>query len=346
MIRHRRHTGRGLIAAVVTLAAMCGARREALSAPWRQQAVARDSSGPRAGHLRVTEAAVWHPTEAVVKGIQSECAAAAAAQYGQCFIKGMQEKGAPPGAVEFARTLDATGHGGAGFVEDFTEGGPVAVAHVVFPGRKFSREGWLLVNGSPSPIDVDDLTLLPLQDVKSDMIFQEIRRTFSKATVFSESRQQPSPPLVPRAGEAQEFLVNYQLLDGCATCKRVGSVQFAFDFTSSARFEGASLRGVWMSPDQGSLAPVGMDKDFHIHLVADHDAGYKWQLASPLDERFVSLVSTTYAAHAGQAGNIGVEDWTFHPRAPGRTIIRFQKVRPGETNPPRDRRFFFVVTVR
>ncbi len=303
------------------------------------------STGGSRSHAPVGSAAIWHPGTAALKAIRSDCSQPDP-EFGPCFIKGMQENGASPSAIAFARSLQADGKSGVGYMKDLTEGGHVAVAQVVFPRPQGSREAWLLVNGSPSPIDVDDLSLLPMTDVRSDMVFREIRRTFTKVGVYSEPRSEPSPALIPRAAEAQEFLVNYALLNACGTCKRVGTAQFAFDFEGNGKFEGVSLRGVWMTPDQGTLAPVSMVKDFHFHLVADHAAGYRWQLASPLDERFVSLVSTTYSTPNGKAGIPGVEDWVFHPRAPGRTIIRFQKVHPGEKIVPRERRFFFVVTIQ
>jgi len=333
---------RAVIALVLASSLMTRLRTPALPVP--QIAAGSPANAPPALE-QSTGASAWHPGDAAVKAIRAQCGQADPQQYGQCFIRGMQEHGASPEAVAFARRL-ATGKSGAGYMEDFTEGGRVGVAHVVFAQRDRSREAWLLVNGSPSPVDVDNLSLLPLADVRSDIVFQEIRRTYTRASVFAEPRSAPSPPLVPRPAEAQEFLVNYALLDGCGTCKQVGSAQFAFDFAGNGRFEGVSLRGVWMTHDQGTLAPVNMTKDFHIHLVADHAAGYRWQLASPLDERFVSLVSTTYSRPEAKSSTPGVEDWIFHPRAPGRTIIRFEKVHPGEKNPPRDRRFFFVVTVQ
>lgn len=312
-------------------------------------AIFQGAAGPSGSALRtqdrVTRASVWRPSDAVLQAIRSECGKADPRQFGQCFLKGMQEHGAPAEAIVFARSL-AMGKNGVGYLEGFTEGGRVAVAHVVNVQRDASREGWLLVNGSPSPVDVDNLSLLPMSDVRSDIVFQEIRRNYARASIFPEPQSDSSPPLVPRAGDAQEFLVNYALLDGCRTCKRIGSAQFAFDFAGSGRFEGVSLRGVWMTREQGTLAPVSIMKDFHIHLAADHSAGYHWQLASSLDQRFVSLVGTTYSTPDARSGTPGIEDWTFHPRAQGRTIIRFEKVRPGEKNPPRDRRFFFVVTVQ
>jgi len=322
-----------------------------LTMPLRTPGLAADQArtGPRASASRtperVTGASVWRPGDAALKAIRSKCGQAAPREYGECFIMGMREHGASPEAIAFTRAL-AAGRSGPGYIEDFTEGGRVAVAHVVFPGQDRSRGAWLLVNGSPTPVDVDNLSLLPLAEVRSDIVFQEIRRTYTRASVFAEPRSDPSPPLIPRPAEAQEFLVNYALLDGCGTCRRVGSAQFAFDFDSNGRFEGASLRGVWMTRDQGTLAPVSITKDFHIHLVADHSAGYRWQLASPLDERFVSLVSTTYSTPEAKSGTLGVEDWIFHPRAQGRTIIRFEKLLQGEKNPPRNRRFFVVVTVQ
>lgn len=333
---------RGFIAIVAALSAI-GALQ--MPAPAISRAAAGSLSDASRPPAQIAGASAWHPSDAALKAIRSACRQADPRQYPPCFLKGMQDHGASPDAIAFARKL-ATGSAGVGYIEDFTEGGRVAVAHVVFVRRDASREAWLLVNGSPSPVDVDNLSLLPLADMRSDIVFQEIRRTYAKAGVFAEPRPDPSPPLVPRPGGAQEFPVDYALLDGCPACKRVGSAQFAFDFAGDGKFEGASLRGVWMTRDQGTLAPVSMTKNFHIHLAADHSAGYQWQLASPLDERLVFLVGTSYSTPDAASGTPGVEDWVFHPRAKGRTIIRFEKVRPGEKNPPHDRRFFFVVTVQ
>lgn len=334
---------RGLrVIMIAVLLAGGGARSQGPPAGRSLEASGTTSSRAARGPQHVSKSAVWNPTEAVLNVIRSECGPS---QDGQCFVEGMQKHGASADAVTFARTLERT-KSGVGYMKDFTEGGRVAVARVVFPWRANPNEAWLLVNGSPSPIDVDDLPLLPLGSVKADMIFQEIRRTFTRVAVFSDPRTQASPPLVPRPGNAQEFLVNDSLLDGCRTCRQVGAVQFAFDFTGDGKFEGVTMRGVWMTPDQGQLAPVAVGRDFHIHLVADHSAGYSWQLASPLNESLLALVDKTYSSREGQPGNTGVEDWVFHAQAPGRSIIRFKKVRPGEQNPPRDRRFFFVVTAR
>jgi len=341
-----RRNASGSIRRFVALLLAFGALGAASAAGRHQQRPASGSRRASRSRLQVSAASVWHPNSAALKAIRSECSQTDTSRYGECFLKGMEERSASASAVAFARTLQNSSKEGVGYMKDFTEGGHVAVAQVVFPGREASREAWLLVNGDPSPIDVDDLALLPMADVRSDIVFQEIRRTYARVSVFGDSRSEASPPLVPRAAEAQEFLVNYALRDGCPACKRVGSAQFAFDFEGNGKFEGVSLRGVWMTPDQGTLAPVSMTKDFHFHLVADHPAGYHWELASPIDERFVSLAGMTYSPADSKTGTPGVEDWTFHPRAPGRTIIRFQKVRPGEKTATQERRFFFVVTIR
>ncbi|HUI40694.1 MAG TPA: protease inhibitor I42 family protein [Terriglobia bacterium] len=292
---------------------------------------------------RVTPAVVWNPEAAAVTSIREACAKGGAGRFTACFIEGMGPHGASPEAVAFARLLARRTHGELGYAINFTEGGRVAVVHAAFPQRKTAPEVWLLVNGSPGLIDVDDRSLWPLPKVQADLIFQEIRRTFPKAEVRQGDRAEASPPLVPKPNGGQEFLVNYSLLNGCATCKLAGHAQFAFDF-EGGRFSGARLVGVWMTPDQGQLAPVAAGSNFTIHLVADHAAGYSWKIVSIVNGQLLKHTGTDYRAPAGQAAKDGVEDWHFQSLAPGRSIIRFQKAQSGAKGKAPPKNFYFVVT--
>jgi predicted secreted protein len=309
----------------------------------------------------VTASVVWKPDGAALKAIEEECGRGTPSGFAACFTNGMRAHGASSEAVAFAQQLAASGRG-LGYVTDFTEGGKVAVAHAVFlaPGRPNGepRQAWLLVNGTPPAVDVDELSLLPQQSAEGDLILQEIRRSYPKAGIYGGERTAASPAMMSRQEGGQRFPVTYALRSGCQSCEEVGNAEIAFDFSADSKFQGATLLGMWMRKDMGTLVDVQSGRDFYLHLPSDHSAGYSWQLASPLDEKLLKLVSKDYFEPGGQSGQsgqsdqvgkvgkTGIEKWTLHALAPGRTIVRFQSVQPGETNPPPDRKFFFAVTVQ
>ena len=300
--------------------------------------------------LRVTAATVWKPDAAALKAIEQRCEGGNPSSYVSCLVKEMRAHGASPEAVAFAQQLAANGGRGPGFAVDFTEGGRVAVAHILFPARlppgDRPAQGWLLVNGSPGLIDVDDPSLLPGPIVDGDLILQEIRRSYSKAGIYGDERTTASPAMMVRSDGGQRFPITYSLRNGCRSCEEVGNAEVAFDFSADGKFQGATLLGMWMRRDMGTLVAVQAGRDFYLHLPSDHPAGYSWQLASPLDANLLKFVGKEYTEPGGQLGKDGVEKWTLHALARGRTILRFQNVQPGETNPPPNRKFFFAVTVQ
>jgi predicted secreted protein len=298
---------------------------------------------------RMTASAVWKPDAAALKAIEQACGASDSSKYARCFVDNMRADAASSEAVAFAQELAGSGRR-PGYVTDFTEGGRVAVAHVVFPApnRPNDRpnQAWLLVNGSPSIVDVDDLALLPGPSVEGDLILQEIQRTYSKAGIYGDERTEASPAMMLRADGGQRFPITYTLRNGCQSCEEVGNAEIAFDFSADGKFQGATLLGLWMRRDMGTLVAVQAGRDFYLHMPSNHSAGYAWQLVSPLDEKLLKFVSKDYSEPGGQFGEDGIEKWTLHALASGRTILRFLNVKAGETNPPPDRRFFFAVTVQ
>ena len=70
---------------------------------------------------------------------------------------------------------------------------------------------------------------------------------------------------------------------------------------------------------------------FSIKLKANPTTGYLWQLAKPLDNNYVELVSSDYIPPRTKlvgAGNIEV--WTFKAIKTGKTEIILQYLRPWE----------------
>jgi inhibitor of cysteine peptidase len=82
--------------------------------------------------------------------------------------------------------------------------------------------------------------------------------------------------------------------------------------------------------------------EFTVDLPSNPTTGYSWQLAKPLDEDILELVSTEFEEKKpegeGEEGEIvgapGVEKWTFKAIGEGSTEIDLEYVRPWETDEP------------
>lgn len=186
---------------------------------------------------RVTAAAVWRPEPGFMARFHRECDAFGGNGFTDCFVKAMVGAGASPAAVAFARRL-----GGDGYLEALQQTrSPVAVAHIVDPFRANENNAWLLVNGVPPLIDVDNQSLLALAAMRQALAYREIVRRFPRASLWPEGRG-ASGPQIRLAG--QEFVVLYWLRDFCHACAVVGRVRFAFNFDHAGRFLGTRLVSV------------------------------------------------------------------------------------------------------
>jgi inhibitor of cysteine peptidase len=76
---------------------------------------------------------------------------------------------------------------------------------------------------------------------------------------------------------------------------------------------------------------VQVGKQFRITLESNQTTGYRWQLARPLDQGVVKLVSSRYIGPAKQIpGAGGKEVWVFKAVGRGKTRIHLEYVRPWE----------------
>src|SRR5579883_2166513 len=185
----------------------------------------------------VTPAAVWRPAAGFMERFHRRCDGRQGAAFDACFAAEMAAAGASPAALDFTRRLDNEGFLAA---LDPT-GGRVSVAHVVYPFRANQNEAWLLVNGSPPLIDVDDFDRLDLTQLDASPVYRTIRRRYPNAMLWPGQRG-PAGPEVGDGG--REIVVGYLLRDLCHACAIVGRVRFAFEFGNDGRFLGAKLRAV------------------------------------------------------------------------------------------------------
>jgi hypothetical protein len=199
-------------------------------------ALAATTTGAAAG--RVTAAAVWHPPAGFMDRFQRACADRAGKAFADCFVAEMRQARATAAAVAFARRLD-----GEAYLESLDEtGGPVAVARVVYPFRANENDGWLLVNGSPDLIDVDDRRYLALDAMRAALPYRVIARRVPDVTLWPADRGPSASPTIAMIG--QEIVVDYLLRNACHACAIVGRVRFAFDFDHAGNSLGTHLVSV------------------------------------------------------------------------------------------------------
>lgn len=89
-------------------------------------------AGLAASSRPIAVAAVWNPDQGFLDRAHRRCDARTGADFSACFAAAMAKAGASPAALAFTRRLDNDG-----YLQALNEtGGPVAVAHVLYPFRR------------------------------------------------------------------------------------------------------------------------------------------------------------------------------------------------------------------
>jgi hypothetical protein len=185
---------------------------------------------------RVAADAAFRPDPHFLERFHTACDGYRGAAFDECFVGVMAQAGASPAALAFARRLD-----GQAYLARLEEpGGPVALGQALYPFRANENEAWLILDGSPSAIDVDDQRYLPMEKLRADVTYREIARRYPHLTFWPGDRSR----LPEAAMGGQQIIVDYLLRDVCHACAIVGYVQFAFNFDHAGRFLGARLASV------------------------------------------------------------------------------------------------------
>lgn len=192
----------------------------------------------------VSAQAVWRPDTNTLEQARAACAKTAYPELEHCFVQQMQKAGASQEAIAFMHEM----HNDA-YLAKFQETGRVSIAWIIYPYRANANTSCLLVNGTPRLVDVDDLSRLPLNRLKSDAGWTALVAKHPKATLWSADRSGMTGVTAESSGGGgQRFLVDYMVLDGCHACARLAKVHYAFDFDNRGRLLGA--RFVDMNPLQ------------------------------------------------------------------------------------------------
>ncbi len=279
----------------------------------------------------------WSPEAKVMEKIRADCAPLAGTAFEECFIAGMQKSGASPQAVAFTKSI-----GNLGYMEALRRFGPVDIAFVVYPFQANENQGFLLINGIPPQIDVDDLSLLSPENFKKDPRYARLKQQYPAVTLWQGDRSDREYPFLERTPDGgQRFIVRYRLLNGCHACELAGYAGYAFEFDKTGRFSGTKYLGIEkpggreISEEAFSdpAAPVAVreGQTFALTLRSNPTTGYIWQLAKPLNERIIRFTGNKYQGDiSGLMGAGGREIWTFKAVGSGETRINLKYVRPWE----------------
>jgi hypothetical protein len=189
----------------------------------------------------IGSSAVWNPSANDLAQIQKICGAQGSG-YSRCFIEQMSKFGAPPDAISFTQTYADQNQGTLAVLQGFRPLDGVDFGYAFFPGGADFNRGWLLVNGNPEIVNVDNINLLPQTDMQHDWAFGALQARYPHVTLFDGDRSDGDvPPMETLPDGGQRFSVNYPLKDQCRACAEVGRATFAFSFDATGRLTGVKF---------------------------------------------------------------------------------------------------------
>ena len=176
--------------------------------------------------------AVFKPASNFVETLHQSCGTQSGDALGDCFLAEMKKAGASPAALAFTKQT-----GNLAYLASLREAGQVDVGLAVYPFRANENEVWLLLNGKPSVIDVEDTA--PVQKLlEPNSVYRGLKLNNPSILVFPRSIKD-GPRVLP-AKEGQRFAVPYDFKD-CHACKPVGYAAVAYVFDAAGNFVGPEL---------------------------------------------------------------------------------------------------------
>jgi len=191
----------------------------------------------------VGESAIWRPEAGDLEDIAQTCKTEASPDYTKCFVDQMGSL-ASSEAVLFTQTLVQESPQHTGYLKGLREAGPVDLGYVEYPGTAQLSQGWVLVNGNPAVVDVDNLNLLPRAALEQDAQFKALRSTFQQLELMAtnEDRSADNAPQVQPLGDgSQRFVIPYTLKEPCLACRPIAHANFGFDFDPTGKFLGVKF---------------------------------------------------------------------------------------------------------
>jgi hypothetical protein len=193
---------------------------------------------------KIDASAVWQIPSQFMANAHTACDASTT-NVAECMINQMAKAGAPPAAVSFTQELYKESHGDLGIMTDFQSEGPVAFAWITYPLRANTNYGFLLVNGQPRIVNVEDLKLLDSKGMKQSFQFQDLKGQFPNVDLWPGDRSGkiwPNSQAGPNGG--MQFTLQYPLRNGCHACASAGYAIFNWNFDARGKFLGTAFQGL------------------------------------------------------------------------------------------------------
>jgi hypothetical protein len=200
---------------------------------------------------QIGEEAIWNAGPEDLSAIGQACKITDAARYRDCFIEQMGEY-ASSEAVAFTQLMASRKPQRLGYLAGLKESGLVDLGYVVYPENGNTHTGWVLMNGVPALITLDDVSMLPKSAMEKDAQYASLRQSHPHLQLVVNDAQRgadTSPQIERLPGEGERFLVPYSLQESCANCAPLAQAIFGFDFDDAGKFLGAKfLRVESMKP--------------------------------------------------------------------------------------------------
>jgi hypothetical protein len=270
-----------------------------------------------------------------VDAVKASCDETHGDKLQDCFAEEMKKAGASDAAVTFSRQL-----GEPGFVRDFRAAGPVDIAYVLYPYRANENQSWLIVNGTPPVIDVDNSKLVTIaaRALKNNASFAALAKAHPDLSPWPSDRYSTEIPDVEMgANGGVHIIVNYRLREKCHSCAVLGHAWYSFEFDAKGIFAGARLMATSVAHEKGPVVratskmvgtsvATSVGEEVTIALPVKEPAGSEWVLAKALDTAKVRLIEHSHVAPPAGNGAAGTEElWRFASLGAGTTQIALQR---------------------
>jgi hypothetical protein len=270
-----------------------------------------------------------------IDAVKAICQDPHADKLQDCFAAEMKKAGATPAAVEFSKQL-----GEPGFVRDFKVAGPVDIAYVLYPYRANENQSWLIVNGTPPVVDVDNskLVMIAARALKNNATYAGLAKAHPDASPWPGDRYSTETPEVEMGSNGGvHIIVNYRLREKCHSCAVLGHAWYSFEFDAKGIFAGARLMAISLTREKAPVVratgktaansiATSLGDELTIALPVKDAAASEWTLATALDTAKVRLVEHSHVAPpAGNGAAVTEELWKFAALGAGTTQIAFQR---------------------
>jgi len=298
------------------------------------------------GNANFGPEAVWHPDAGFRQSIISACANRGAG-FADCFAEQMKTAGASAQALAFTHAIHDDG-----YMQGFRSLGPIAIAAVMYPFRANENNGLLIINGEPSPIDVDALNKLPADEMKADTAYEALLKVDSNAALWPGDRASSDDLLALAFPDgSREIVAGYRVQAGCHACAVLGQAFFAFNFNQTGKlietkFTGftSGYGGITAVPQK--IITVKPNTTFTVLLPANRTTGYSWMLDPSSITANLQSMNHNYESSGTGIGAAGEERFTFRAAHAGESKMLFTYVRPWEKNTAPAKKLDLLVRVR